>query len=221
MKKFLDRIRQRNPLPVLIVYFTVGVVGLILPLTRPLFTSLIPTSLLLSSLFLIIYHGPTGIKFWLTMAGVMAAGYLVELVGVNTGILFGSYTYGETLGPSIGHTPLIMGLNWWMLLYCTSRIVAGFSDSLYFRSIMAATLMVIYDIPLEPYAVYFDMWDWGGPVPLQNYLAWFVISLVLHMILYRWKLMEGPNKVARPLFFIQMVFFLILNGWFLVERLWV
>jgi putative membrane protein len=99
--------------------------------------------------------------------------------------------------------------------------VAGFSDSLYFRSIMAATLMVIYDIPLEPYAIYFDMWNWGGAVPLQNYLAWFVISLVLHLVLYRWKLMESPNKVARPLFFIQMGFFLILNGWFLVERLWV
>ena len=40
-------------------------------------------------------------------------------------------------------------------------------------------LMVVYDFALEPAAIDLNMWDWGGPVPMQNYIAWLVISLVL------------------------------------------
>ena len=222
MRNLLSDIRSRNPLPLLLLYYGVGVAGLILPLTREIFMRLTSLSLLLSLGLLFLYHPTHERKFWLTSLLIFLGGYLVEVIGVRTGLLFGSYQYGETLGLKVFHTPLIIGVNWLMLVYCTSYIAGKYVESLYFRSIVAASLMVVYDFAMEPAAIRLDMWSWdGGPVPLQNYLAWFMIAFGLNYLAGRMGIIKGDNKVALPLFFIQMVFFILLDVWIVLEVLWV
>ncbi len=195
-----------------VLYYTVGVVGLSLPATRELFITLMPLSLLLSSAILLFFH-----KKWRAVDVplfffIALAGYLVEVLGVHTGQVFGSYSYGRALGFQLFDTPLLIGLNWLMLTYCVFAIMEDTKLFWPLRALTASALMVIYDVVMEPVAIKLDMWSWGGgAIPLQNYQAWFIISLVFLSALHLAKVKTG-NKVAPWLFGTQFVFFLLLNA---------
>ena len=51
-------------------------------------------------------------------------GFLVEVIGVNYGIIFGNYTYGKVLGFKVLNVPLMIGVNWFFL----SIACGGISD---------------------------------------------------------------------------------------------
>jgi putative membrane protein len=70
---------------------------------------------LISSIILFAFHQGKGFYFWLWVAGVFQAGYLLEMFGVKTGRIFGEYIYGNNLGYKWNDVPLIIGLNWLML----------------------------------------------------------------------------------------------------------
>jgi putative membrane protein len=214
-------LRSKNLVPILIFYYLVGITGIIVPATRNLFIRLTPFSLLMSIFLLFLFHDNYKRRFWLASLLIFSIGFLVEVVGVKTGILFGAYQYGETLGLKLMHTPLLIGVNWLMLIYCATYIAGKYVEPLYYRSIVAATLMVVYDFALEPAAIRLDMWSWsGGAVPLQNYLAWFIIAFGLSYLAGRLHLVPRQNKLAFPLFFIQMLFFIMLDLWIVLGVLW-
>ncbi len=221
MKAFLLLLRSKNLVPILVFYYLVGLTGIIVPATRSLFIRVTPFSLLMSIFLLYLFHDRYNIRFWLTSLLIFSIGFLVEAVGVKTGILFGAYQYGEILGIKLMNTPLLIGVNWLMLIYCATYIAGKYVEPLYYRSIVAGTLMVVYDFVLEPAAIRLDMWSWaGGAVPLQNYLAWFIIAFVLSYLAGRLQLVARQNKLAFPLFFIQMLFFIVLDLWIVVGVLW-
>jgi len=213
MNRIFQYLRSRNLVPVLILYFGVGLAGMIIPATRPLFQALTPFSLIASLALLLIHHRHYTPRFWWIATLILLAGIAVEMVGVSTGQPFGSYSYGATLGPKLLHTPLMIGVNWLLLVYATHSIVAGYVDPPYFRAVAASALMVVYDFALEPSAVFTGMWSWEGAVPLQNYLAWFVIAFLFHSLAGRFGIYDRENKLALPLFFIQLGFFIALDIW--------
>jgi len=218
---FIQNIRSRNLVPVLIIYYAAGVAGLIIPATRELFLILTPVSLLLTFILLYLFHERFDTRFWMTSAAIFLAGFLVEMAGVETGWIFGDYEYGGTLGPGPLGTPLMIGINWLMLVYCSSHIAGRFVEPLYFRAVVAAALMVVYDFALEPAAMRLDMWNWeSGIVPLQNYIAWFIVAFFLNYLAGQMRFTAGKNKLATPLFFIQLVFFIVLDIWIFAGRLW-
>ncbi|MFW5803961.1 MAG: carotenoid biosynthesis protein [bacterium] len=103
----------------LVNFYIIGGLGLIIPFTRELFQQITPLSLLFSFILLLIYHeGDEKTKFFVVSILIAIVGFLVEVLGVQTGIIFGSYQYGETLGPKLFQVPLIIGINWLMLVYC-------------------------------------------------------------------------------------------------------
>lgn len=221
MRETLEKIRRFNLAPYLVIFYTVGVAGMIIPQTRDLFKALVPLNLLMNVFLLLIYHGKIDLRFAWKALLIYSAGFVVELAGVNTGLIFGSYEYGTTLGPHLFHTPLMIGVNWFMLVYASLVITSKFIEHRYFRILIAAVLMVVYDFALEPSAIDLDMWDWGGAVPMQNYVAWLVISFVLIWFADRSRLVNKENKIAVPLFFVQMGFFILLDLWIVIRELWV
>jgi uncharacterized membrane protein len=65
------------------------------------------------------------------------------------------------------------------------------------------------------------MWRWkGGSVPLQNYIAWLISAFVMGYIADHFHLPAKNNKLASPLFFIQIGFFILLDIWIFVGGLW-
>ena len=55
----------------------------------------------------------------------MFLGFGVEVIGVETGLLFGDYEYGSGLGPKVLKVPMLMGVLWWILLLGTHHWSRG------------------------------------------------------------------------------------------------
>lgn len=191
----------------LVIFHQVGVLGLHLPSTQPLFEKLIPLNLLLSLGIIALFHRVWSTQFSIFLFIIFWAGYLVEVVGVGTEAIFGAYTYGDSLGFKIAGVPPIMGVNWILTVYLTGVVSQSLGNNIWTRSALGAGLMVLLDFFIEPMAMKFDMWDWPGHVvPLQNYFAWFVIGFAMQFGFHSLQ-QEKSNPLAMPLFLIQLIFF--------------
>lgn len=194
-----------------VLYYSVGFAGLSLPPTREMFISLMPFSLLLSFAILLYFHKKWRVTDVIIFLSIAIAGFLIEVLGVATGQVFGSYSYGRALGFSLFDTPLMIGINWLMLTYCVFTITEDTKFVWPLKAFFAAALMVVYDFFMEPVAIRLDMWSWGGgSIPLQNYQAWFIISIIFLSIMHLARV-KTNNQVAVWLFGSQFVFFLLLN----------
>ena len=192
------------------IIYVVGIAGFLIPELNPLFLKLTPWNLIAAFVIAWIFHKKWELSHVLTILGLGVAGFFVEFIGVKPGVIFGSYSYGSTLGAKWQGTPYLIGLNWAALILYTSSIFAGAVKSNLGRSILAAAVMTLYDFFMEPVAMKYDFWDWkDGIIPIQNYVAWFLIALVFHLIL---NAIAKPirNRMAASLFYIQFGFFLIL-----------
>ena len=196
------------------VIYSVGVVGFSIPFTHGIFIRLTPLMLLLSFAILVYYSSDIRsgrqhkrVFYYLF---VFVAGFLVEMWGVNTGVLFGDYLYGSGLGPKVVGTPPIIGLNWVLMIYLTSAIFSPLKRNLLNWIIWPSLLMVGYDVIMELVAPIMDMWSWkNGIIPLQNYLMWGFLALFFHSVRYALNLRDR-NKMALPLFVVQTLFFLLI-----------
>jgi putative membrane protein len=198
----------------LIIFYSVGFFGFNFPATIPLFLKLTPYTLLLSFTVLLSFHRPWNFKFILLGLFIMIAGYSVEAIGVSTGLIFGSYTYGPNLGVKLWHTPPMIGINWLMLTYIGYIFFKNRPWPIYVKILAGAAVLVGYDVILEPMAMKLYMWDWeNGVIPFQNYAAWFVLSVFFISLFYMLRI-EASNKIAAAVFFVQVGFFVILEGLF-------
>jgi bisanhydrobacterioruberin hydratase len=207
--------RVRYSILFLTVFYMVGFAGFMIPATRNLFTRLTPLALLLSAAILIGFHRPRFTARQLTLFGIVfVVSFLVEAIGVQTGRIFGIYRYGEGLGIQILETPMIIGLNWLMLVYCTRIIAEKIPAPVAVRLLAAPLLMVLYDLVLEHAAPVLDMWSWQGDViPVRNYLAWYLLALIFHL-LFRIFRIDYSNRMAPTVFAIQFLFFVALVSFF-------
>ena len=199
---------------ILLLFYAVGVAGMIVPATSALFRQLIPWALLLSFVVLGVFHqGRVSAKQLMVFVFIYLAGFAVEAVGVNTGLIFGQYVYGNGLGLNLLGTPLIIGLNWLYMVYSTAAIMNKYKIAHWLRIPIAAALMLLYDLVLEQVAPALDMWHWAnGQIPLQNYGAWFLMALFLHSIIVLTKI-KIKNRMASLILACQFVFFGLLCIW--------
>jgi putative membrane protein len=112
-----------------------------------------------------------------------ASGMVAEWLGVNFGLIFGDYSYGNNLGPKIWGVPWMIGINWAILVFISASMAHKWTKNLFLGAAIGATLMVLLDIIIEQVAPYFDFWEFEcNIVPLQNYIGWFVVSFLAHLI---------------------------------------
>lgn len=167
---------------------------------------------LLITFGLFIVGGSKFDKNYLSIALIIAVlGFFIEVIGVKTKAIFGIYNYTEMLGPRVLDVPLVIGLNWAMLVLASSSIVNKVYTNILVKACIGATLMLLFDIVLEPIAYKYQYWQWDTKiVPLQNYIAWWLVSFVL--ILGVLKFLKSPeNKMAYWVYGVQILFFCLLN----------
>jgi uncharacterized membrane protein len=203
----------------LIVFYTVGIIGMLLPSTFVLFVKLIPFALFLSFVALAFYHkSKIDLKIVFCFLLIYLLAFSIEAVGVNTGKVFGYYEYGNGLGFKIFQTPLIIGINWLFLVYTTSAVVEKIHLPVWVKVVLASTGMLVYDFVLEQVAPKLDMWHWkNNLVPFQNYVAWFVLAVFFHSLIKILSI-RVENKLALLILGCQFLFFLSL---FILFRLFV
>lgn len=214
MKRILQS-RFAVSLILLIVIYLVGVVTVLLGYADDLML-LTPYNLIFASALILVNSAGINTRYLIWFLVIASAGYFIEVLGVKTGFIFGEYSYGAGLGIKFLDVPLILGLNWAILVFAIASVTQQLNLHIAAKSAIAAALMVAYDVLLEPVAIRFDFWSWaGGHVPLQNYIAWWVIAFF--MLIGTHKLVKNlENRLAIYVIGIQTIFFLVL---ILKERL--
>lgn len=196
---------------VIAIIYAVGIIGFVVPSLNSLFIWLTPVNIVGTFVVAWIFHKKWEFNHLLMIAVIGVMGFFVEMAGIKTQAIFGSYYYGNTLGTKWQGVPFLIGLNWAALVFYTSSLLAGRIKSNLGVSFLAAAIMTIYDYFLEPVAVKYDFWHWNTKhIPLQNYIAWFLVAFIMHLMLNA-ACKPIKNKMAASLLFIQMGFFLILH----------
>ena len=140
-------------------------------------------------------------------------GILAEIIGVNTGLIFGSYEYGQTLGFQIMNVPLVMGIIWVVTSLICGTIASQIKVRTPIQIFIAVSLMLILDVLIEPIAPKIDMWSFdhsSGGAPLSNYITWALVALPLQTYFIVNRL--GFNIIlSSNLYASQLLFFAVLN----------
>ena len=187
----------------------VGILGLAIPFSHDFFRYLIPVNILLTTLLILVYHRPATLRFILVTLLVAFLGYASEVAGVKTGYLFGDYSYGSILGPKLAEVPVIMGLNWVLMVYGGLAVASRTGTGIIPVCLLSAVLVTASDLIVEQFAILTGMWTWaGGAPPLRNYLGWFLTSFILSLLYYR-MVQQGTRKVAIHIFIYQMILFIL------------
>lgn len=156
-------------------------------------------------------------------------GFIAEFIGTNTGLIFGKYGYGELLGIKMGNVPLIVGINWFVIIFCSGiAIHTLLRKTIHYISLTTATppktikslsliidgatVAVFFDWLMEPVAIKLGYWKWvaGKDIPMYNYISWLVISMTM-LVIFQFCKFNKQNKFAVNLLLIQGMFFLILR----------
>lgn len=156
---------------------------------------------------LLAYLGPG--KAALSFLALAAFGYAIETTGVATGLPYGTFYYGDALGPKLfGLVPYILPISWAPLVL--GAVAATAPKAGYQRGaaramawmLRSALLLTLIDGVLDPGAASLGFWVWpeGGPyygIPLSNYLGWLLsgalaTALILAFGRKRW------GRVAPP-----------------------
>lgn len=149
-------------------------------------------------------------KVVLWCAGTYIFASLVEMIGVHTGSIFGRYVYGPTLGPKLLGVPLVIGLNWVLVVLAANAIARTAAPHPVAAAMTAGALTVIFDFPLEIAAMRLDYWQWiDPPVPIRNYIAWFIIAAIAAFAYNHLKI-ERPGRIAVHYLIVQFLFFIII-----------
>jgi putative membrane protein len=158
------------------------------------FLSLTPLNLLLSLAMVLLHIKKYNYKVVIALAIPCLLGFLAEALGVNFGLIFGTYAYGENLGYKVLGVPLMICVNWTLLTATTADVSKYFSKNIVISAVIGAALMTGLDIILEVSAPRFDFWEFeNGVVPIQNYIGWFVTAFIAHLGYQSFKV--GTNKV--------------------------
>ena len=194
------------------VFFLVGFIGHSLPATLPWMLSMTPYTLLacgLIAFFPVILERKPGLLLWALLVYVIT--FILEALGTATGRIFGPYTYGRTLGPMLFDVPLVIAFNWLMIILGALSLAQLILRRRLPVAVAAAVLAAGFDYLLEPTAIRLDYWTWqAAGIPLQNYLAWFLIALAAALFFVYLKL-SVKTRLPLVYFLIQLVFFAALR----------
>jgi putative membrane protein len=211
-----------------IFFHAIGLVGMLFT-DNDFFVHSTPFNLLLSFFLLIWTHPEKNKSFYFFIGIVFIVGFLSEVVGVNTGLLFGDYHYSKILGIQLFQVPILIAVNWFIIIYCSGigthvllnkvihRVAKDYNEpSLKLKAMSVifdgASLAVLFDWLMEPVAIKLGFWTWDGDgsVPFYNYFCWLLISILL-LTVFNFFNFRKENKFAVNLLLIQALFFLILR----------
>ena len=224
---YMPKSRTEIATALAIFFHGIGFVGMFF--NKDFFIAATPFNLLLMFVLLLYTQQKINWAFIIFMVVCFVIGIAVEIIGTSTGYLFGEYAYGKTLGLSFKNVPVLIGINWFIIIYCSGITVNRFLENLSakletmtgapspatrFFSVVSdgAMLAVFFDWILEPAAIKLGYWQWlgNGEIPTYNYLCWFIISLGL-MSVFTFLKFEKKNIFAVNLLMIMMMFFMLIR----------
>lgn len=218
--------KQQIATAIAVLFHAIGLMGILFFKSDIIIRST-PVNMLLMFALIVWTQEEKNISFFIFIAVAAVTGIVVEIIGVNTGLLFGEYSYGNILGFKLKGVPLLIGINWFIIIYCCGISIhtllqkaiekmnvemAAPTKSVKALSVIVdgATLAVFFDWIMEPAAIKLGFWQWAGEIPLYNYMCWFAVSMLL-LTVFHFCRFGKRNKFAVHLLLIQLMFFLLLR----------
>ena len=200
--------KQNLSIGLIWMFHIFGLIGIIYS-NASWFIKATPFNLLLSFALLIV-NIEWNKKLFLLVVTCFSVGMLSEIIGVKYGFLFGEYSYGNALGIKFNGVPLIIGINWCLLVFITGYISRFFFNSLIARTFLGIFLMLSLDIVMEPIAPILDFWKFKeGLASFNNYIGWAIVSFPLQLLFHKLNQnIESPFPFH--LYILQFLFFTIL-----------
>ena len=165
---------------------------------------------ILLSAVLVLINEPKSNRSILLFLTIFLLGYVIELIGIQTGWLFGDYSYQPAMGPLFMSTPIIIGATWYAVVVGAANIARKIKASIIGRSLLAGLFAAFLDFFIEKVAIAYGLWNWElGFVPFYNYLCWFIFSVLFAFIYLRFQ--KATNKSSIYLFIIWLGFFALLT----------
>jgi putative membrane protein len=192
----------------LILVYISGSIGFVF--NPSLFSPFTPYTLLLTCFVFLIHSPLADKKFIFAFFSIAILGFIIEVVGVKTGFIFGKYSYGNGLGCKFLNVPLVISINWAVLICAgiivVSRIFANKITVLF----LAAVLVTLIDVVIERVAPKLDFWQFKGGLPdLQNYLSWIGVAFFTSYFFYP-TIIKGDRTVSLIILILQIIFFTFL-----------
>jgi len=195
---------------------------------RQWFIEATPYMIMLMFVLLIFTQEEINKPFLVFVLSAFIISVLAELIGVHTGFLFVNYKYGKLLGPTIKDVPWLIGINWFIVVYCAGVFTQSMytaiekkfpPDNLLPSKIQKFSIVVdgafiitFFDWIMDPAVVKLGYWSWWntGSAPIYNYVCWFLVSAAL-LLLFELLNFRKQNQFAVHLFIIQILFFFALR----------
>ena len=189
----------------LILVYVSGSIGFVV---NPTFFSPFTPYTLLFTCFVFLIHQPISDKKYISaFFSIAVLGYIIELIGIKTGLLFGNYSYGNGLGFKLFDVPLIISINWAMLICAGIVTVSKFFRNKFVVISVTALVVTFIDLIIEQVAQKLDFWQFeGGLAGLHNYLGWIGVVLFTSYIFYP-AIIKGNSKVSSIVLILQIIFF--------------
>jgi putative membrane protein len=194
------------------IFYAMGCIFHLIDRTYPLMLTLTPYTILGTAVIGFLPDILTcNRRLVMWAVGTFVCTLLLEILGVATGLVFGSYAYGSTLGFSLGEVPVLIGINWTLIIMGSLALVKRWITHSTIAALATAACTVIFDWIMEPVAMALDYWNWdAGHIPLQNYIAWFVIAFVFARVHEALEL-KSTTPIPSLIVGVQAVFFLFLR----------
>ncbi len=206
---------KRNIITVILTgFYLFGIIFHLWNKTGPLVTGLTEITLYVCNALIIIYYFLINKEnqnafTWLLLTVFITL--ILEIIGVDTGKIFGTYYYGDTMRLKIRGVPIIIGINWAILILASFEISRLISPKKNLIPILAGIIIVIFDYVMEPVAMKLDYWQWkNNIIPFQNYLIWFLLAVQFSYLINFLKI-KTSLRILVVYFCLQLLFFIALN----------
>ena len=156
----------------------------------------------------------------LSILSIFLIGMITESLGVNYGLIFGDYEYGNNLGFKLFGVPYLIGVNWIILTVISANIASFLTKnrSVVLTIITGTLLMLAMDFVMEPIAPKLDMWRFKNLiVPPSNYVGWLFVGLFTQT-LYNLYFRQKEIIVSINLYLAFFFFFGCLNLNFMLSN---
>lgn len=189
----------------LILVYVSGSIGF--ALAPDFFGPFTPYTLLFTCIVFLYYQPLENKKIIYSFFIIAALGFLIEVLGVKTKLIFGAYQYGNGLGFKLFDVPLIISLNWALLITASIITISRFSKNKHFVLACSAVLITGIDFIIEQVASKLDFWKFDEGLPgLHNYIGWTIVGYVLPLFFYS-DLVKGNKTIALVILVLQILFF--------------
>ena len=224
---------KKNTIQILALFIALlfhisGLAGILFTQYKDWFIQNTYINLLLMAALILVTHPSKNKNFFIFFMAAFVIGFAIEVLGVNTGLLFGRYNYSDILGIKVFNVPLIIGINWFIIIYCAGMVTQAYENFMIKKIneqgiainkrmklvsfiIDASFLSLLFDWVMEPVASKLGYWQWqNDEIPFFNYVSWMIAGALL-LWLFRKLNQNSHNKFAVHLFIIQLLFFLVLR----------